>query len=151
MPQIAVGANWKQNNQGAVISAIGGAHDEGWETYASATKLFLDSSLLLNGTLRWTNANQTGLLGFGGNLNDDHELMAEFSAGWMLAPDIVVGAEYRMKPDNLAIAKENDWVDLYAAWAINHNVTLTAAYVDLGSIATFDKQRGVYLSLQAGF
>lgn len=151
LPQVAVGANWKQNDQGAVVAAVGGSDDEGWETYATATKILLDSSLLLNGTLRWTNANQTGLLGYGGNLNDDHELMGEFSAGWLLSPDIVVGAEYRMKPDNLAIAKEDDWVDIYAAWAINHHVTLTGAYVDLGSIATFDSQRGVYLSLQAGF
>lgn len=150
-PQVAVGANWKKNDQGAVVSAVGGRDDEGWEAYATATKILLDSSLLLNGTLRWTNANQTGLLGYGGNLNDNHELMGEFSAGWLLSPEIVVGAEYRMKPDNLAIAKEDDWVDIYAAWAINHHVTLTGAYVDLGSIATFDNQRGVYLSLQAGF
>lgn len=151
LPQIAVGAVWKTNDQGAVVSAVGGTDDEGWETYATATKILLDNSLLLNGTLRWTNANQTGLLGYGGNLNDDHELMGEFSAGWLLSPDIVVGAEYRMKPDNLAIANEDDWVDIYAAWAINHQLTLTGAYVDLGSIATFDNQRGVYLSLQAGF
>ena len=77
--------------------------------------------------------------------------MGEVSVGYMLAPDIVVGAEYRMKPNNLAIAKENDWLDLYAAWAINHTLTLTAAYADLGTIVTFEDQRGVYLSLQAGF
>lgn len=151
LPQLAVGATWKKNDQGAVVAAVGGSDDEGWETYATATKILLDHSLLLNGTLRWTNANQTGLLGYGGNLNDDHELMGEFSAGWLLSPEILVGAEYRMKPDNLGIAKEDDWVDIYAAWAINHHVTLTGAYVDLGSIATFDNQRGVYLSLQAGF
>jgi hypothetical protein len=28
---------------------------------------------------------------------------------------------------------------------------VTAAYVDLGSIASFDDQRGLYLSLQAAF
>ncbi len=150
LPQIALGANWKQNDQGAVINAIGGSDDEGWETYASATKILLDKSLLLNGTLRWTNANQTGLLGYGGNLNDDRELMGEFSAGWLLSRDIVIGGEYRMKPNNLGIAKEDDWVDLYAAWAINKHVTLTGAYADLGSIVTFDNQRGLYLSLQAG-
>lgn len=151
LPQVAVGATWKRNDQGAVVAAVGGTDDEGWETYATATKILLDSSLLLNGTLRWTNANQTGLLGYGGDLNDDHELMGEFSVGWLLSPDVLVGAEYRMKPDNLAIAKEDDWLDIYAAWAINHHVTLTGAYVDLGSIATFEAQRGVYLSLQAGF
>jgi hypothetical protein len=151
LPQVAVGANWKQNDKGAVISAIGGSDDEGWEAYASATKILLDSSLLLSGTVRWTNANQTGLLGYGGSLNDDHELMGEFSAGWMLSRDLVVGGEYRMKPDNLAIAQEDDWIDLYAAWAVNKHLTLTGAYVDLGSIAMFDNQRGFYLSLQAGF
>lgn len=151
MPQIAVGANWKKNDQGAVISAIGGGDDEGWEAYASATKIVLDSSLLLNGTLRWTNSNQIGLLGYGGNLNDDHELMGEVSAGWMLSRELVVGGEYRMKPNNLGIAKEDDWIDIYAAWAINKHITLTGAYADLGSIATFDNQRGFYLSLQAGF
>lgn len=151
MPQVALGATWKKNDQGGVVTAIGGSDDEGWEAYATATKLLLESSLLLNGTVRWTNANQTGLLGYGGDRNDEHELMGEVSAGWLLAPDLVVGAEYRMKPDNLAIATEDDWVDLYAAWAINHHLTLTGAYVDLGSIATFESQRGVYLSLQAGF
>jgi len=151
LPQIAVGATYKQNDQGAVISAIGGQDDEGWETYASATKLLLDHSLLLNGTLRWTNANQTGILGYGGNLNDDHELMAEASVGYMLSRSLVIGGEYRMKPNNLAIAEEDDWIDLYAAWAISKNLTLTGAYVDLGSIVTFENQRGLYLSLQTGF
>jgi hypothetical protein len=151
LPQIAVGAVWKKNDQGAVLAAIGASDDEGWETYATATKILLDKSLLLNGTLRYTNANQTGLLGYGGNLNDDHELQAEFSAGYLLSRNLLVGGEFRTKPNNLAIAKEDDWLDLYAAWSVNDHITLTGAYVDLGSIATFDKQRGVYLSLQAGF
>ncbi|WP_288015492.1 DUF3034 family protein, partial [Blastomonas sp.] len=55
------------------------------------------------------------------------------------------------KPDNLAIAREDDWVDLFAAYALTRNVTVTAAYVDLGSVATAEKQRGAFLSLQAAF
>jgi hypothetical protein len=151
LPQIAVGATWKRNDQGAVVQAIGAADLQGWETYASATKILLDQSLLLNATLRWTNANQTGLLGYGGNRNDDHELMAEASIGWLLNRNLLVGGEYRMKPDNLAIAGEDDWLDLYAAWSLTRTITITGAYADLGSIATFDSQRGVYFSLQAGF
>lgn len=151
LPQIALGANWKTNDQGTVVRAVGASDDEGWETYASATKLILDKSLLLSGTLRLTNANQTGLLGYGGNLNDDHELQAEVSAGYMLSRSFVVGGEYRSKPSNLAIAKEDDWMDLFAAWAVTDHITLTGAYVDLGSIATFEDQRGLYLSLQTGF
>ena len=151
IPQIALGAIWKHNDRSAIVRALGARDDTGWETYASATKLFLGESLLVNGSLRWTNANQTGLLGFGGKLNDDHELEGEASVGYLLTRSIVVGGEYRMKPNNLAVAKEDDWVDVYAAWAISKNLTLTGAYADLGSIAAFGGQRGVYLSLQTGF
>jgi hypothetical protein len=151
VPQVAVGANWKQSDQAAIVTALGATDSEGWEAYASATKILLDWSILLNGTLRWTNANQTGLLGFGGDQNEDHEIEAEASVGWLVNRYLLVGGEYRMKPDNLGIAKEEDWLDLYAAWSLTPNLTLTGAYADLGSIATFEDQRGFYLSLQAGF
>ena len=119
--------------------------------YVAATKLFLAESLLVNGTVRWTNANQTGLLGYGGDRNDDLEPQFEGSVGYLLSPRLVVGAEYRTKPDNLGFAKEDDWYDIYAAYALNKHVSVTAAYTDLGSIATFEDQRGLYLSLQVGF
>ena len=151
VPQVAVGVQHKVNDQGAIISAVGGQDDEGTDVYVAATKLFLAESLLVNGTLRWTEANQTGLLGFGGDAEGDPSLQFEGSVGWLLSPNLVVGAEYRTKPDNLGFAKEDDWMDVYAAWAINKHVSITAAYVDLGSIATFADQRGLYLSLQAGF
>ena len=48
-------------------------------------------------------------------------------------------------------ASEDDWFDFFAAYAFNDHVTLTAAYADLGSIATLEDQRGLYLSLQLGF
>ena len=62
----------------------------------------------------------------------------------------MVGAELRTKPDNLGLG-EDDWIDLFAAYALTDNVTLTAAYVDLGSIATFEKQRGGFFSAQLAF
>lgn len=150
-PQIAVGLQHKRNDEGAVIAAIGGQEDEGTDFYVAASKLFLAQSLLINGAVRWTNANQTGLLGFGGDANSAHAAQFEGSVGWLLRRNLLVGAEYRTKPDNLSFAREDDWFDVYAAWAINKHVSLTAAWVDLGSIATFERQRGVYLSLQAGF
>lgn len=151
MPQLAIGIQHKVNDQGAIISAVGGQDDEGTDVYIAATKLFLAQSLLVNGTVRWTNANQTGLLGFGGDANDDHEAQFEGSVGWLLSRNIVVGAEYRTKPDNLSFAEEEDWFDIYAAWAMNKHFSITAAWADLGSIATFEDQRGLYISLQAGF
>lgn len=151
VPQVAVGVQHKRNDQGAIISAIGGRDDEGTEVYVAATKLILAQSLLVSGAVRWTNANQTGLLGFGGDRNADREARFEGSVGYLLSRNLVVGAEYRAKPDNLGFAREDDWVDVYAAWAPTKTLSLTAAWVELGSIATVKDQRGLYLSLQAGF
>jgi hypothetical protein len=147
MPQIAVGAEFKQSNQEALVGALGADDHEGVDVYASATKLFLAESLLANATLRYTKANQTGLLGF----SDEASLQPEFSLGYMLTRRLVVGGEYRFKPDELAFATEDDFLDIFGAYAVNENLTLTAGYTDLGSIALFDKQRGLYLSAQIGF
>ena len=149
MPQIAVGAFYKSADHEGLLTALGAEDNNGLEFYASATKLFLDQSLLINGTLRYTDANQNGLLGFGGQ--DDASLNPEVSFGYLVNRRLLIGGEYRVKPDNLAFAKEDDWFDLFAAWAVNEHVTLTAAWADLGSVATFEDQRGVYFSLQFGF
>ncbi len=150
-PQVSIGAQWKSNDQPGVIAAIGGRDHEGVDYYVAATKILLDHSLLLNGTVRATRANQGGLLGFGGDRNDDYSLQFEGSAGVLLNKRLLVGAEYRTKPDNLGFAREDDWFDLFAAYAVNKNLSITAAYADLGDIATFEDQRGLYLSIQAGF
>ncbi|MFD3266221.1 DUF3034 family protein [Phenylobacterium ferrooxidans] len=151
VPQVALGVQWKKNDKDAVITAIGGKDDSGVDYYVAATKVLLNQSLVLDGTLRATKANQTGLLGFGGNKNDDYELQFEGSAGYLVSKRLLIGAEYRSKPDNLAGLKEDDWVDIFAAYAFSKNLSVTAAYADLGTIATFKDQRGLYLSIQAGF
>jgi len=151
VPQVSVGVQHKSNDQGAIITAVGGKDDEGTDVYIAASKLFLGQSFLVSGAVRWTKANQTGLLGFGGDRNDDMEPQFEGSVGYLLSRNLVVGAEYRTKPDNLGFAREDDWVDIYAAYALNKHLSITAAWADLGSIATFEDQRGVYVSLQVGF
>jgi hypothetical protein len=151
LPQVAVGVQIKQNNQNAVIHAVGGRSDTGVDYYAAATKLLLDKSVVLNGTVRLTKANQTGLLGFGGDKNNSYSTQFEGSAGWLVSKRLLVGAEYRTKPDNLGFAKEDDWADVFVAYAVSKTLSVTAAYADLGDIATFKNQRGLYVSLQAGF
>lgn len=148
MPQIAVGLQYKKNDQGAVLQAIGARDDQGTDFYVSATKLFLDQSLLLNGTVRLTKANQTGLLGFGGDRNDSYEPEFEGSAAYLLNKSVAIGAEYRAKPNNLGIAREDDWYDAFIAWAPTKHVSFTLAYADLGNIVIKDHQHGVYLSIQ---
>ena len=151
IPQVAVGAQYKKADRGAVIGLLGGKDDSGVDWYVAATKLLLDQSLVLNGTLRATKANQTGLLGFGGNRQDSYQTQFEGSAALLLTRKLAMGVEYRTKPDNLVGLKEDNWADVFVAYAVNKTVSVTAAFVDLGEIATFKGQRGVYLSLQAGF
>lgn len=159
LPQLAVGAMFKHNNGigglGRVTSVkqLGAASNAGIDYYLSATKLLLAQSLLLNGTLRLTKANQMGLLGFGGDLNDRYQAMGEFSAAYMINRKLALGVEYRMKPRNLAADHEKDYYDAFLAWFPGKNLSMTLAYVALGDITVYNpkRQRGVYLSLQAGF
>jgi hypothetical protein len=150
VPQVAVGVQYKNADKAAVIGALGGQDDDGVDLYMAATKVLLAESLVVNGTVRATKANQTGLLGFGGPGDDDYTIQFEGSAGMLLSKRLLVGAEYRTKPNRLGL-KEDDWFDVFAAYAVNKHLSVTAAYADLGTIATFKGQRGLYLSLQAGF
>lgn len=151
LPQVSVGVQHKRNDRGALVRAIGAKDDSGTDVYVTATKLYLDKSLLLNATVRFTEANQFGILGFGGDRNDGYSPQLETSVAYLLDRRFAIGAEYRTKPDNLDIADEDDAWDVFAAWTPNRNISLTVAYVDLGNIVIRDRQRGVYASLQVGF
>ena len=150
-PQVSVGAQYKDNNQGALLHAIGARSADGVDFYIAATKLLLAQSLLVNATVRATRANQFGLLGFGGDRNAGYSAQFEGSVAFLVSPNVAVGAEFRTKPDNLSFAHEDNAWDLFAAWFINKNVALTTGFVNLGHVAGQTSQNGVYFSLQAGF
>jgi hypothetical protein len=151
MPQVAVGVQYKRNDRGALLAAIGAQDDRGLDVYVSATKLFLAQGVLLNGTVRFTKANQIGILGFGGDKSDAYRPQFEVSAAYLLTRKVAIGVEYRTKPDNLGIAREDDWKDVFVAWAPTRHVSVTVAYADLGNIVIAERQRGVYASVQVGF
>ena len=150
VPQVAVGAQYKRSLDGAVASAVGAAHDEGVDVTLSATKLLLSHSVLVNTTARLTKANQNGLLGFGSVSDDNYAVQFEGAFAYQLSRRFVLGTEFRTKPDNLGLG-EGDWFDVFAAYAPSDNLTVTAAYADLGSIATFTGQRGAFLQAQIAF
>ena len=150
VPQVAVGAQYKRSLDGAVASAVGAAHDEGIDVTLSATKLLLSHSVLVNTTARLTKANQNGLLGFGSVSDDSYAVQFEGAVAYQLSRRFVLGTEFRTKPDNLGLG-EGDWFDVFAAYAPSDNLTVTAAYADLGSIATFTGQRGAFLQAQIAF
>lgn len=151
LPQISIGVQHKRAEQAAVIKAVGGQQSSGTDFYVAATKVVLSRSLVLNTTLRLTKANQFGLLGFGGDRVRGYSPQLEASAGVLLSRRLLVGAEFRTKPDNLGFAREDHAYDVFAVWALARRVSLTAAYTDLGSIATFRRQRGAFLSVQGSF
>lgn len=152
VPQISLGFMYKQNSTYAIPETVGSGNDSGVDVYLAASKLWLNGpfhrSVFLNGTLRATKANQLGLVGFGGDKNDRHEIVAELSAGLFINRHWVLGAEYRQKPDNLSALKEDDWKDVFLGWFPNKRVAVVLAWTDLGSIAGFDNQDGIYLSVQ---
>ncbi|ASK91739.1 DUF3034 family protein [Xanthomonas campestris pv. trichodesmae] len=154
-PQVSLGVQYKRLRNGTLPLAIGARDDHGTDIYVSASRLLLQGAagyqLLLNGTLRATRANQAGLLGFGGDRRNSYRLVPEVSAAVVLSPSWAVGVEYRDKPDNLGFAREQAWADAFVAWFPNKHVSLTAAWADLGDIATLADQRGPYLSLQVAF
>ncbi|SFU85169.1 Protein of unknown function [Polaromonas sp. YR568] len=170
MPQVAVGVQYKtlgSTGLNPTLDALG-AKRHGVDVYVSATKLFLSQSLLLNGTLRATKANQNGLLGYGATLGgneDKYTLQPEFSIAYLLSKNIAIGAEYRFMRNKLEGAgraaglgnglRSEDWKDIFIAWAPSKNFSLTLAYVDLGVIVPATtvnrKQTGYYVSAQVAF
>lgn len=154
-PQWALGLEAKHLSPGAAVGGVldsVGAHRDGVDLYLSATKLFLAQGVLANLTLRATRANQNGLLGFGATGHDQLHLEPEASLAWLLRKNLAIGAEWRGKPDNLAFAgeafREQAWKDAFVAWAPCKNLSLTAAWVDLGNIVGHPGEHGAYLSLQ---
>ncbi|WP_213999355.1 DUF3034 family protein [Arsukibacterium sp.] len=153
IPQVSVGVQHKRNLDFDLPGAVGAASDNGTDVYLAASKVLFHQiagrNLLLNGTLRASKANQTGLLGFGSAENNSYQLLFEGSAAVLLNYNLALGVEFKQKPDNLAFAAEQHWRDVFVAWFINKNVSLTGAYVDLGNIAGQGSQTGYYLALEA--
>ena len=177
VPQVSAGALIKHNEDFDFVPKLVGAKDgTGVDYYLAASKLYLDAvfgrNVLLGATLIATKANQFGLLGFGGAREDNYTPQLELSAAYLVNKKLAIGAEYRMKPNNLRSPanaalfsgqnvvdlKEEDAFDLFVAYAPTKNVALTLAYVNLGNIATvapvganYGNQEGVYVSAQFGF
>jgi hypothetical protein len=171
LPALSAGLQYKHSNNKAVLDQVGAKSSDGVDFYFAATKLFLAQSLLVDATVRLTKANQFGLLGFGGPLNDDYRPEFEGSVAYLFSKRFVAGAEYRTKPSNLAkfagvlpIAPEENAWDVFIAYFLNKNASITAAYVNLGHIADVSlaplgvpktleprDQAGAYVSLQLAY
>ncbi len=167
LPAVTVGLQYKKasgTNDFEKALTKWGADDSGLDFYLAATSVFPigERKMLLNGTIRGTKGNQMGILGFGSATDDSYEAQFEGSVGIFLHEKSMLGAEYRMKPDNLGRDSEDAWADLFFAYFPNKNMSLVAAAVFLGNIAPSNhytsggndfghNQRGLYLQIQANF
>ena len=150
-PQVSVGVQYKRDLDFDIPKLVGAKSKSGEDFYVAATKVFLagamDHHLLLNGVVRATKAHQIGLLGFG----DKYQFVPEVSAAVLLNNNVAVGAEYRVKPDKLDFAKEDNWSDVFIGYFPNKNIGFVMAVAQLGSVATLPHQSGLYFSVQGSF
>ncbi len=148
-PQLSLGIQHKSLDDGSIATLVGAEETSGTDYYLAASKLHLGAiagyNWFWNVTTRYSEANQLGLLGYGGE-NTSGKVLFEGSTALFLSREIAVGVEYRQKSNNLNLG-EQDWKDLFVAWMPNKHVSVTAAYLDLGSIAEADDQTGWYLSV----
>jgi len=155
LPQVSLGLEYKHQTHFDIPSLVGAKRDSDVEGYLAASRLFMGAAfgynVLVNGSLRYSRANETGLLGFGGDRRDSRSLLKEGSLALLLNPRWAVGVEYREKPDNLSFAGESDWADVFVGYFPNKHVSFVLAYARLGEIATLDNQNGTYLSVQGSF
>ena len=155
LPQVALGIQHKRQKDFLIPSLIGAQRSEDSEAYLTASRLLLGGAfgynLLINGGVRYSRANELGLLGFGGDRRDRHSLLKEGSLAVLFNPHWALGIEYHEKPDNLSFAGESDWADVFVGYFPTKNLALVLAYARLGEIATLDNQDGVYLSVQGSF
>lgn len=148
-PQLAAGVQWRRSRDGDLVRFASADDDQGFDVYLSASKVWIDGiasrRTLASLTLRSTDANQLGLAGF----SDQRSIGLEASLAVFLAPNWLLGVEYRDKPDRLDFAREDAWSDLFLAWLPSRHWHVALGYADLGSIGGIDGQRGYYLSVQA--
>tara|TARA_R110001583_G_scaffold36471_3_gene120038 strand:- start:2568 stop:3617 length:1050 start_codon:yes stop_codon:yes gene_type:complete len=181
IPQVAIGGFYKKNKNADLLTTLQAAKTKDWEAYVSATKIFFPINTLVNITARYTAANQTGLVGFGGPDGEDKEVRPEVSIAYLLRKDTAIGVEWAKHGDNLEgksveiggldvtglqptldslglsalsgtlTQHESDWYDVFVAYFPSKNLSITMAYAMLGNITITPEQHGFYMSLQASF
>ncbi len=152
-PMLSLGMQYKDLKDTDIAKALGAEDTSGVDWYLAASKLHLGAvggyNLLWNITARHTDANEMGILGFGGP-NQGSRLQWEASTAIFFSRELAVGIEYRQKPDNLGL-KEDNWADVFVAWLPNKSLSFTAAWLDLGTIAGNKDQKGPYVSMTGYF
>ncbi|MGR3293418.1 MAG: DUF3034 family protein [Candidatus Scalindua sp.] len=145
MPALTVGIHYKHNDDTDVIDRrLGGAFTDigikdnnGVDLTLFASKMikFLPRPLMLNAGVRSTEAAQIGLFGF----TEDRRTVFEGNFGIMVLDNLVIGGEYRQKPDQFdalpgLVEEEDDWWDGFITYIASDNLTMSIAYANFGDV-----------------
>ena len=145
MPALTLGLHYKKNEDtdvidrrlGGAFSDIGIKDNDGVDVTLFASKMIksLPRPLMINAGVRSTEAAQMGLLGF----TEERETVFEGNFGILALDNLVIGGEYRQKPDEYdkiprLIAEEDDWWDGYITYITNDHLTMSVAYIHFGDL-----------------
>lgn len=147
VPAVSIGGIYKHTD-----NVIPGAQKDGFDGYFVASKLIteLPRPVLVSGGGLLTSSYATGVFGY-----DKKEKFTWFGNVDLLITDwLALGFEYKQGPDFKGKFNNADYWDLHAAWLVNKNLTLIAAYVYAGdhkSKKEVGLGDGFTLSLQYSF
>ena len=149
MPQIAAGAQYKQNDQGLVVHVVGAQFRRRHRLLRRRHQSF--SGRQLSRRRDCPRHARQPVRPSGLRRRQGLRLFAGIRRFGRLSlqPQIRARRGIPHKTDNLRIAQEDDAWDIFAAYFLCKNLSLTVAYVDLGNIVIADHQNGFYLSAQA--
>jgi hypothetical protein len=144
VPAVAVGTLYKSTD-------FNTANDNSFDYYVVATKLItqLPRPVLISGGVLSTKEQVTGVFGF----NDQRDLTLFGNIDILPTSWLALGLEYKQGAQ-FDTFKNADYWDAHAAWFVNKNLTLVAAYVNAGDETSTSKVGlgdGLVLSAQYAF
>lgn len=146
VPAVTLGVHYKYNDTvddmnddlgGVLRNPVGIEDNDGvdFTLYASKTVPIFERPVIFNLGLRESEAAHIGLLGFTG----DYDLTVEGSVAALVTDHILVGGEYRMKPNSYnripgLVGEEDDWWTLCLGFIVTKNLCIDFGYGHFGQI-----------------
>ncbi|MCE5334910.1 MAG: DUF3034 family protein [Desulfobacteraceae bacterium] len=145
LPALTFGVHYKYNpnvkdidsDLAGTLTAIGIEDNQGYEftLYASKMLKCFPRPVLINVGCRNSDAAHIGFLGFTGT----REFLAEGNVLFFITDRLLVGAEYRMKPNAYKaipglVNGEDDWFSFVAAYVVNERFTIAGGVFNFGEV-----------------
>lgn len=161
LPALTFGFHYKRNitiesfnrDLGGTMGVLGVKDKDGEEYTLTATKMIeglMPNPLVISATVRNTDAVHVGWGGF----TEDRDFLFEGNIAYFLMPNLIVGAEYRQKADNLnfhvpnAVEREEDWWSIAVSYIVNEHWNVTGAYANLGTVLNHDEPFAAWLQVK---